>query len=370
MATIISILLFLLVLFVLILVHEWGHYFAAKRTGMRVDEFGIGFPPKLFGVRRGETEFTFNALPIGGFVKIYGENGPDETAVSEEPQRAFSARPRWAQAIVLAAGVVMNTLFAWLLFVVILMAGVQSVIPETDYQPETSKLIVTSILPDAPASDAIPAQSIIEGVDSGAATLDRLVPSAFSEFMSVHEGEPVNITYVTKEDAELGTATIVPKLGVIPDNADQAGIGVGLALVDEIKYPFFPALVEAANQTGQSLLAITKGLGSLIGGLFTGTADLSQVTGPVGIVGYVGDAAAFGLVALLHFMAIISLNLAVINLLPIPALDGGRLIFVGIEALIRRPIDPVWAARANMAGFAALMLLMLLVTVNDVMRIW
>ncbi|MEZ4200443.1 MAG: site-2 protease family protein [Candidatus Paceibacterota bacterium] len=110
-----------IVLFVLILVHEWGHFIVAKKTGMRVDEFGIGFPPKLFGIKRGETEYTFNLLPIGGFVKILGENGVDGETLSETDRaRAFSARPRFAQALVLVAGVAMNILFAWFLFVLVL----------------------------------------------------------------------------------------------------------------------------------------------------------------------------------------------------------------------------------------------------------
>ena len=133
---------------------------------------------------------------------------------------------------------------------------------------------------------------------------------------------------------------------------------------------FFEALVQSFITTGEGLKNITIGLGTLLAGAFTGEADLSQVAGPVGIVGMVGDAADFGLVALLTFTAIISLNLAIINLLPIPALDGGRLLFVAIEAVTNKPINPAWAGRLNFIGFVLLMILMVVVTYNDIVRIF
>ena len=128
-----SILLFFIVLFVLILVHEWGHFIVAKKTGMRVDEFGIGFPPKIAGIKKGETEYTINWLPLGGFVRIFGENG-DENADEKDTadkSRAFSSRPKWAQALVLIAGVTMNILFAWLLLALSFMIGLSSDVDES-----------------------------------------------------------------------------------------------------------------------------------------------------------------------------------------------------------------------------------------------
>lgn len=368
MEVFISIILFLVVLFVLILVHEWGHFFAAKRTGMRVDEFGIGFPPKLYGIKRGETEYVINALPIGGYVKIFGEDITETGTSAVDADRAFSARPKWAQAVVLLAGVTMNTIFAWFLFVIILVMGVAGAIDESAYNPTSSNLVITSTLSGAPAEGVIPVQAVITDVTSASETLSELTPSAFSNFLAAHADQPVAITYSLAD--EVVEVKVTPMSGVLPDNPDRAGIGVGLALIDTIKYSFPQAVKEATYQTWASLKAITVGLGSLFSGIVAGTANFEQVTGPIGIVGYVGDAAQNGFTALLYFTAIISLNLAVINLLPIPALDGGRLVFVAIEAVIRKPIHPVWAARVNIAGFVALMLLMLAVTINDIVRLW
>jgi regulator of sigma E protease len=397
-----SIFLFLIVLFVLILVHEWGHFIVAKKTGMRVDEFGIGFPPKLFGIKKGETEYTFNALPIGGFVKIFGENGeqpisPVESEANDrrsESQdeageggtksvlqstsnpasatsqykpdpRAFNNRPKWAQALVLIAGVVMNILFAWLLFSVTYMVGVPTAIEESAAGPN-SQLLIAGTLPDSPAS-AIPAGSQIISVTAGDRTLDTPTPTTFSEFVTATAPAELDVTY--QLGGEVDMVTVTPTQGLITDEPDRYAVGASLALIEMQKQPFFTALGNGFTSTVGGLQAITVGLFTLIAQSFAGTADFTQVAGPVGIVGMVGDAAAFGFTALLTFTAVISLNLAVINLLPFPALDGGRLVFVAIEAITGKDIPPEWSGRMNLVGFALLMILMVAVTYNDILNL-
>jgi regulator of sigma E protease len=386
-----SILIFLAVLFVLVLVHEWGHYITAKWTGMRVDEFGIGFPPKLFGVKKGETEYTFNALPLGGFVKIYGEDGvstPSSPVASEasdrrseasaeageggedtvkDYSRSFVGKNKWAQALVLVAGVSMNVLFAWFLFSGAFMWGIDRAVDESEASAD-ARLIVTDVLTDGPASDAeLPRGVVITAVSRGEETLPNLTPNAFSEFVSRDASSPVQIAY-TKGD-ELFMANILPEAGVIEADAERPAIGVALTLVDTVSYPIFAAVKEGFFHTINSTVAITVGLGSLIKDAVLGEADFSQVAGPVGIVGLVGEASAFGFSALLMFTAFISLNLAVINLLPFPALDGGRLLFVGIEAITRRPM-PVRATQImNTVGFFILIALMVVVTWNDISKL-
>jgi len=365
-----TILIFLAVLFVLILVHEWGHYIVAKLTGMRVDEFAIGFPPRLLSWKKGETVYSLNALPIGGFVRIYGEDATQVTKDGGSPDkdRAFSARPKWAQALVLIAGVTMNWIFAWFLLVIIIMMGVPTCITE-DKATENSVLYVDSVIAGSPAENALPPQSKIISVSRGDEKLAQLLPSTFSDFVAGSKEEPLLIVYADKTGQE-HAVPIVPKVGVIESSPDRAALGVSLSLVETIKQPFVPALKEATIQTYTITKAIVTGLYGLMAGALAGTADFSQVSGPIGIVGYVGDAAAVGFTSLLFFTAIISMNLAVINLLPIPALDGGRLIFVAIETITRREIPPVWAGRVNLVGFALLLLLMIAATTNDVMKLW
>jgi len=371
MSIIISVIIFLAVLFVLILVHEWGHYITAKLTGMRVDEFGIGFPPKLLSFKRGETNYTLNALPVGGFVKIYGENPEEldnESIDLHVRARAFGARPKWAQIVVLLAGVTMNMALAWFLLFAILLMGVQSAVEEGK-QGDEAKLIISAVLPDSPADRmSLPVNSEILAVAVGEDKLSSLLPTAFSHFMITNNDVEVSITYSYKN--KTNTVLVSPTVGVLSSSSTQPAIGVALALVEVKHYAILAALQEASLQTINLTKGISVGLGNLIKGVVAGTADYSQVTGPIGIVGYVGEAAAVGLTSLLYFMAMISVNLAIINLLPVPALDGGRIIFVIIEAMIRRPLDPLWAGRVNLVGFIFLMLLMLLVTVHDVLRLW
>lgn len=387
-----NILIFFIVLFVLILVHEWGHFIVAKKNGIRVDEFGIGFPPRLFGIKKGETEYTFNTLPIGGFVKIFGENAeeaftqaPSQDGKSEtetelgvarvnklqkvtDYDRSFVAQSKLVQASVLIAGVAMNVLFAWILFSLVFAIGVPTSIDESEAS-DASRLVVSDVLSDGPAAAAgIPAGAVITGVRAGPDIDTILYPSSFSAFIEDHVGVETEVTYTIGED-EI-TTILVPVTGVIENSPDRPAVGVALALVDTVRMPPHIAVYEGLKSTIGGLVAIVVGISTLLVDSVRGNADFSSVAGPVGIVGLVGDAAEFGWASLMMFTAFISLNLAVINMLPIPALDGGRLMFVAVEAIRKKPVDPVWFARINFVGFALLMLLMLAVTISDITKLF
>ncbi len=362
-----SILIFIAVLFALVLVHEWGHFFVAKKTGMRVDEFGIGFPPKLFGIKKGETLYSINALPIGGFVKIFGEDavvGEGETSQSG----SFTSKSKWAQTAVLVAGVGMNILFAWFLFVIALSVGVESAVSEAEAGPD-ARLIVSQVLPDSPAALAkIPTGAIITSVqDSEGNTPSALFPSAFSEFATSHGTEMLTITYQVGD--EMFLTTLSPKQGIIASDPERAAIGVQLTTIEVVREPFHKAITKGFMLTVTSLKEITVGMWGLLRDAVTLKADLTNVAGPVGIVGMVGEASALGVTSLVMFTAFISLNLAVINLLPFPALDGGRLLFVIIEAVKRSPINPRYVMILNTVGFMMLMALMAAITWNDIAKI-
>jgi regulator of sigma E protease len=361
-----SILLFLAVLFVLVLVHEWGHFITAKKTGMRVDEFAIGFPPKLFGIKKGETEYNFNLLPIGGYVKIYGENREEGDEATADSGRAFHARPKWAQAIVLLAGITMNILFAWLLFSTTLLIGVPTAVDEGT-AGERATLIVAGTLKDAPADGVLPVGAQIIKAEAGMESLDKPTPTSFSEFIAVAGETPVTVTY--RHNDKENSVAILPKAGLISDSPEKAIIGTSLAFIEVRQLGILPAIGEGLKMTAHGTASIITGLYTLIRDAFVGKADFAAVAGPVGIVGMVGDAASYGLTPLLTFTAIISLNLAVINLLPFPALDGGRLLFVAIEAVTRKEIPPAWTGWTNVIGFVLLMLLMAAVTFNDISRL-
>jgi regulator of sigma E protease len=333
---------------------------------MQVDEFAIGFPPRLFSIKKGETEYSINLLPIGGYVRILGEN-PQTAGETTANPRSFVARPRWAQTLVLIAGVTMNVLFAWVLFFATFLIGVPTAVDEQNASSD-AKLYITQVLPGSPLVEAgIAPGTEVVSLSAGEISLERLTPTTFTEFVQTHASEALSLGY-RGEDSVL-YETVTPTTGLIPDDAERVAVGVSLVLVEDKKQSFTEALVSSGEATIQGLRDITIGLYTLLRNTVRGTADFSDVAGPVGIVGLVGDAASYGITSLLMFTAMISLNLAVINMLPVPALDGGRLLFVAIEAIIRRPLNPVWTIRLNLLGFALLMLLMIVITWHDIAKL-
>lgn len=365
--------IFLAVLVVLILVHELGHFIVAKKSDIRVDEFGIGFPPKIVGKKYGETEYSINLLPIGGFVRIWGEDPTEEHADdSPENKRSFVKKPLYIQALVLIAGVTMNVFLAFVLFTVANLIGIPTAAESTDEAKylENPRLLVSTVMSESPAEALLRPADEIYGMrgENSVFTAERpYAPTAVSDFISQTDG-PITFEVIRKN--EKVSFTIEPEKGILPENPDVRAVGFSMMLVGTEAFPLHIAIIEGAKRTFVSFADVSVGLYTFLGGIFTGKSDFSQISGPVGIVGLVGDAAALGFVWLLVFSAVISLNLAVINLLPFPALDGGRLVFVAIEAVTGRPIKPIIATRVNQFGFIALLALMLIVTFQDVLKIF
>ena len=367
-----EILIFIIVLVALIVVHEFGHFVAAKLSGMRVDEFGIGFPPRaLTFAKKGETEYTLNWLPLGGFVKIYGENGEQEAGAEGGDPRAFTSKPRWVQAIVLVAGVAMNLLFAYVLITGALVAGTPRALSEDELGvARDARLIVANVLPGSPAHEAglAPGDTILSAED-GHYLFEGIDPKEFTQFVAQGLGNATVALTVKHANGDEETVFARPEKGVVSADPERAALGVEVAPVGVVPVSFGKALVEGAKLTWGATILTAQGLWHFFSGVFTLSADLSQVAGPVGIAGIVGGASAQGIGYLFSIMAIISINLALINLIPVPALDGGRLLFVAIESIIRRPINVSVARTVNAIGFLLLILLMVVVTTNDIFRI-
>ena len=359
-----SIVIFILVIVVLIVVHEFGHFVAAKLSGMRVDEFGLGYPPRALTIAKvGETEYTLNWLPFGGFVKIYGEDGGGDDV------RAFSARPRILQAVVLVAGVAMNLLLAYVLITGALVAGTPRALEDNELAvARNQELAVANVLPGSPASVAkiLPGDSIMSAADSKG-EWKAVDPKSFCAFIAASNGEEVKL--VVKHDAKEQIITATPAAGVATSDPSRYALGVEVATIGVVPLSLGAAIVEGAQLTWGVLTMTAAGLWHFFYSIFTFSADLSQVAGPIGIAGAVGSASAQGIGNLLTVMAIISINLALINLIPVPALDGGRLLFVIIESVIRRPIKAGIARGINAVGFVALILLMLIVSAHDIFKI-
>jgi regulator of sigma E protease len=367
-STVMTVLIFIVVLVVLILVHEFGHFVVAKLTGMRVDEFGIGYPPRLWGKKIGETEYTVNALPFGGFVRIYGEDATDPDVLGTA--HAFAARPRLAQALTLVAGVAMNMLLAYVLITATLAMGTPRALSDEEIPlAQDVQLMVSDVLQGSPAQEAglKIGDAITSTRDDAGTTFSGSDPGEFIHYIQDHGTDPLSLSI--DRAGETIELSVTPETGVLSEDESRPALGVSVAQVGVVPEPLYRAPVDGAIFTWEITKETAKGLASFLASAVTFQADLSQVSGPVGIAGAVGNAYADGLAALLSIAAIISINLAIINLLPLPALDGGRLLFVIIEAIIRRPIKPSIAATVNGIGFSLLILLMLVVTGNDILKL-
>jgi len=368
-----SILIFIVVLVVLIVVHEFGHFVVAKLARMRVDEFGLGYPPRAAVIGKvGETLLTLNWLPFGGFVKIFGEDGlqEQEAGAGGRNSHSFTTRPRILQALVLVAGIAMNLIFAYVLITGALIAGTPRALSDSEVATATQvELAVANVLPNSPAAEAgiLPGDSILSAEDA-AGGWHATDPSSFSAFVAASHGDTISLDI--KRDGHSVSITAMPKAGIAKSDPSRYALGVEVATIGIVPISFGSALIEGASLTWGTITFVAEGLMHFFYGIFTFSADLSQVSGPVGIAGVVGGASASGFGNLLSIMAIISINLALINLLPIPALDGGRLLFVIIESIIRRPIKPIVARTINSIGFAFLILLMVVVTAHDLFKIF
>jgi regulator of sigma E protease len=369
-----EVVIFIIVLVALIVVHEAGHFFAAKAAGIRVDEFGIGYPPRALVLwRKGGTEYTLNWLPFGGFVKIFGEDGDGWTtgdAGGGAPGAAFTDKNRFIQALVLVAGIAMNLLFAYVLISITLAIGTPRALSEDQVAAAPdAQLVVAQVLPGTPAADAgVQAGDVIKQAIVGDASSARPSGAAFTSFVSEDaDGTPVTLDLL-RDGKEL-LISAIPKTGIVPDEPDRPALGVAVAAVGTVPVPWYRAPIDGAQLTWEVTKETAIGLAQFFAGIFTFHADLSQVAGPVGIAGAVGTAAKTGWAALLSITAIISINLALINVIPVPALDGGRLLFVIIEAITRRRIKPSVAQAVNGVGFALLILLMVVITAHDIFKL-
>lgn len=331
-------LIVLLGLSFLILAHEAGHFFVAKRFGMRVDEFGIGFPPRIFAKKKGETEYSVNWLPFGGFVKIAGEDNlphPEEG----ERHRYFFAQKAWKRSLVVAAGIIVNFLLGWIFISLVFAVGTPSI------------LAVREVSPGSPAAAA--------GIMSGDLLKDFRTADEFIAYVSANAGQ--NMKFSVYRDNREVQFEVRPeerdgavRIGVALEEGGGPKMGVGTAFIEGFK-----ASLRICKKTFIAFFDLVKNL-------FTQGKLLEGVVGPVGIFGVAATTSKFGFIYLFQLLGVISLNLAVANLIPFPALDGGRLLLIGIEKIKGSPVPKKIEGLLNGVGFVLLILIMVLVTVRDV----
>ncbi|MFH1255574.1 MAG: RIP metalloprotease RseP [bacterium] len=371
-----TIISFAAVLCVLVFAHELGHFMIARRFGVKAEEFGFGFPPRIFGVYKntaGKWKFVFgskkavgakstvysiNWLPLGGFVKIKGENGEDETDAD-----SFACRPIWQRSFILSAGVAMNIVLAAVLISFGFMIGLpQSLDGDLSSRANVShrQIQIAQVMKNTPAESAgLKAGDYIVGIDS----------KSFSNYHELQDYTALNqgneLYYKIRRGNDIIDKYIVPRR---IEGVDKAGIGIAIAEIGVVSYPWHIAVLEGTKTTFILTWNIIMAFYELIKGLISGHGVTADLSGPVGIANMAGQVARMGFVYLLQFTALLSINLAVINFIPFPALDGGRVLFLIIEKIKKSPIKKEVEAAMHNIGFALLMILVLLVTFRDVGR--
>ena len=392
-----AVVVFIIILGVLIFVHELGHFVTAIRNDIKASEFGFGFPPRMFGFQslykngkrnkwrivwgnkdgddenekedleeahenkfRGGTIYSLNWIPLGGFVKIKGENG------ESTDEDSFASKSAWVRIKVLAAGVGMNFVLAWVLISIVFMIGAPQAFDGSDNSVPNAKIQISEIASGSPAQ--------LAGINVGdEIAKDQVAPSGeniklsnveeVQGYVKSNAGKEINLNIIRgnkKLDIKVTPREIAPE--------GEGLLGVNLAQTKVVKYPWYQAFWEGLKSTYELTLAILIALGGIIKGLFMGNGVGADVAGPIGIAVLTKQVTGLGIIYILQFAALLSINLGIINILPIPALDGGRILFVLIEKIKGSPVSHKIEQAFHSIGFLLLILLLILVTFKDVMK--
>lgn len=358
-----TILVIFLTLIILLVLHELGHFILAKKFGVKVEEFGIGYPPRIFGKKFGETIYSINLLPFGAFVKITGEEG------DVDDPRSFSKKPLWQRGLIILGGVVSFWIIAFLIFS--LIAGVWG-LPHAvsdDFQGGalSPQVQIIEVAKDSPAETAgiKVGDKIIELKAQGSKLKINKVKE-IQEFTDIYKGKEIVLTL--KRAEEFLDVSLIPRIS--PPEGEGA-IGIGLVRVAKIKYPWYQAPYIGAKVTFQQTWQIPVVLGTLFQKFLKGEKVQGvQLVGPIGIGKIMGQSLKLGIDNFLMIVGMIAVWLALFNALPIPALDGGKFLFLVIEGIRKKPISQEIEQKITVSFFLVLILLMIFVTVKDVIGLF
>lgn len=349
MSIILNIILFILILGFIVFVHEAGHFIFAKITGVYVYEFALGMGPKLFSKKGKETEYTLRAIPIGGFCQLAGEDIDDDDLKKVPKDRRLQSKSAFKRFLIMFFGAGNNFISAILiLFFIALVWGGTTMSP-----------VITSVEENLPASKVgLQSGDIVKRINgSRVSTSDDI-----SLFLTVADPKKDTTIIVERDDEEL-------KFQLKPERIKEDGQEVyryGIGMQQEKKYGFVNSLRYAFKKTG----ALFKQMCYTIKYLVTGGVKLNQLSGPVGIYSIVGEQSKAGAANVLYLVALLSINVGFINLIPLPAFDGGHILFIIIEKIKGSPVSPELENKIHTVGLMLLMLLMLVITINDILRLF
>jgi len=347
-------LLVFLSLIFLIILHEFAHFLAAKKSGVLVEEFGIGYPPRIFGKKIGSTLYSINLLPFGAFVKLEGEIG----------NKGFSAQPLSRRIIIVLAGVISFWVISCLIFIFLFKFGIPVAIPDEEIS-KTAKIQIIEIAKNSPAQTAgLMAGDVIKEVKIQNLKFEIKKVSEFQELVQKYKGEKMILTIERgKENLEL---EVIPRTN--PPKG-EGPIGIVLVRVDIKKYPFFESIFEGVKMTINLTFQIIKGYFLVVKNILEGVSPQVELAGPVGIFNIMYQTSKVGVIYFFNLLATISIYLAIFNLLPIPGLDGGKLVFLLIEGIRKKAISQETENKITAFFFGLLIILIILVTIKDISKI-
>ncbi len=352
----------------LLVLHEFGHFIVAKKFGVKVDEFGIGYPPRLFGKKIGETLYSVNLLPFGAFVKIPGEGGEKSNL---EDYRVFTGKPVWQRFLIIVGGVVSFWLVAAILLSIVFSMGTsQAISDEETGNLVNAKVQILAVYPNTPAEEAgIKAGDSIKQFsfagDGTQFSIEKV--KEIQELTEKYKGQEVILTIQRGE--KIFDVSLIPRES---PPKDEGPMGITLIRTAEKSYSWWLSPVKGVEATINLTAAVIMGWGNIIGNLIQGEGLPKgvQLLGPIGIGAVVYQAAQVGINYFLQFIAMIAVYLAIFNILPIPALDGGKLVFLVIEKVKGSPVNQKIEQNITAAFFTLLILLMIWVTIQDITRLF
>ncbi len=349
----------------LIFAHELGHFLAAKKAGVKVEEFGFGFPPRIFGIKKGETIYSINLIPLGGFVKMAGQDDFDVSAScsAKKNRRNFNCQPVYRRFFILISGVVMNLVLALVLIIIGFNVGMP-VLPDGIDRFRGAE-IKTSILVMEVAKNSPAAKNGLQIGDDIKKINNQEVNSKkfLQDYINTHKGRKVVLEVSRRGERHL--LEMVPRKNP-PQNEGPLGLGIEESKI--VRYSFFPAIWMGIKEMFLLIWLVAKALVVFFKDIFISLHVSEQAAGPVGIARLSGQIAQLGFIYLLQFTALLTINLGLVNLLPFPGLDGGRLLFLGIEKIRNKPISPRVENIIHLVGFGLLILLIIFITYRDIVK--
>ncbi|MBI2625089.1 MAG: site-2 protease family protein [Candidatus Nealsonbacteria bacterium] len=347
-------------LIALVILHELGHFLLAKRFGVKVEEFGIGLPPRIFGKKAGETVYSLNLLPFGAFVRMFGEE--------EEKQdpRSFSSKPIWQRALIVFGGVAVFWIAAAVLFSVIIWSGAPTAVDDSMGGVQNTAVQVADVANGSPAQKSgLKIGDKITELKINGSILKTDKVKEVQEFIDENKGKEV-VLLVERGGEDLFEVALVPR--VSPPGGEGA-MGVALIRTAVIKYPWYEVPLRGVFTAANLTLGIIMGWAAVLGNITQGKGVGAQLMGPVGILNLFGQVGQLGWFYFLNLVAVISVYLAIFNVLPIPALDGGKLLFLAFEKIKGMPLSQKTEQKITQFFFILLVALLAFVTVKDIIRI-